>query len=75
MDPLDNYRPWESHLCGNDLLALEKAHARCRVAMNNPALSWLERERAREMLSAGSLVELESIKAAYAEVVAALPTK
>jgi len=70
---MDDYKPFEHAYAGNDLMALQRAQTRCMLAASNPNLSWFERERAMELLRAGSLVEYEHIRAAWSEVAALLP--
>ena len=65
---LDSYKPYENWLGGNDLMALERAHARINFALRNFRISYRDRERLQEMLLAGSLLEYEQIRENWAEL-------
>lgn len=75
MKDLEDYKPWFNDFCGHDLMALEKAHKRCREALRKPGLPAREIERLQELLQAGSIVHYETTRAAWAEMTALLPIK
>lgn len=72
MTNLDNYKPYESPFCGHDLNALILAKQRMSRAASNPALPWIIREMAMELMTAGSIQEYETIRSNYAELVQAV---
>lgn len=58
----------EARMGGNDWEALCRAKSRLHYALNCWSLSPREYERCREMLSAQSIQELESIREAWGEL-------